>query len=778
MATYDYTQRHKAQDGSYDTLLPLTRAGQVLVGTDGKRLDAELGDMDNRINDVLSDMNSLSRFKGYVETIAELEGIPNPTENCYAWVVEHIAPDTGPTVWTYTDGQWVNSHVPVPDQATPASNATPLMDGDGDAGISEEFSRGDHRHPSDTGRAPTNHASADETYGKASESTFGHVKLSDTLDHSEETTGVAVSPKAVKDSVYTKEEVYAKPEILSETTRELYGLSDAELPCTVLDALAFSAGYVWQKTIGSYTFDLGFVVARSLNASSVGTAVAITVYYADAFSIDPKTGSPVIVGDSALTTTLMIPAVVETLRGKYWVRTQDDWTNTAAIFYSPPDAAVEVVGGYLYIESQVLVITSPTKEKVPVFSPDIDAYPHDGHYAGDLYTFLGRYKDIVSLPKVQKTSPHFDRCRLSVGGQNLLDLTADRNVTAIWATPDKRKYVAYLGTNLYLLDITGRIIASIDTTQTIVNIVAIDNDFVIVYSNNNPSCLIYEFSDYGITRKMTGSIAQAFPTIFHSSFHNDEYMLILGLSSSTFYIYKYDKALNTLSSVYLWNLNSSHGPNSATLCPKGLLMFRNSNVGTSTAAYCSFYNPDTNIVSVISNLSGNHQSYAACSTDDGFYLLTFVGQIPTRTLYKYITTSGVPVLDYSVSLGALATAQTARPVALLLDGNRLYFSTTEFLDVETLEVVVLDDDDIMATFSPRITSAVTSPGSSSPYINSVFWGQAESGGNIPTATGLIFNQLRNISSEFSLKRYDFAPNSLAVFDPKIRYMTYIEEGLS
>ncbi|KAA6400861.1 MAG: hypothetical protein EZS28_003620 [Streblomastix strix] len=50
------------------------------------------------------------------------------------------------TVWMY-DQNWYNSGDIVPDQVTPANDATPLSDGTATAGISTEYSRGDHIHP-------------------------------------------------------------------------------------------------------------------------------------------------------------------------------------------------------------------------------------------------------------------------------------------------------------------------------------------------------------------------------------------------------------------------------------------------------------------------------------------------------------------------------------------------------------------------------------------------------------------------------------------------------
>ncbi|KAA6377934.1 MAG: hypothetical protein EZS28_026541, partial [Streblomastix strix] len=50
------------------------------------------------------------------------------------------------TVWMF-DADSYNSGDIVPDQVTPASDATPLSDGTATAGISTEYSRGDHVHP-------------------------------------------------------------------------------------------------------------------------------------------------------------------------------------------------------------------------------------------------------------------------------------------------------------------------------------------------------------------------------------------------------------------------------------------------------------------------------------------------------------------------------------------------------------------------------------------------------------------------------------------------------
>lgn len=103
------------------------------------------------IDDVAQDVHNLSRFKGYVLLISDLANIENVTENDFAWVAEFEAPDTGPTVWTYSEGEWANTHEPVPENASPLSDLTPLgTTTGGSPGTLEEAARGDHQHPKET----------------------------------------------------------------------------------------------------------------------------------------------------------------------------------------------------------------------------------------------------------------------------------------------------------------------------------------------------------------------------------------------------------------------------------------------------------------------------------------------------------------------------------------------------------------------------------------------------------------------------------------------------
>ncbi|MBR6541572.1 MAG: hypothetical protein IKT74_08615, partial [Bacteroidales bacterium] len=59
------------------------------------------------------------------------------------------------------------------------STITPNMDGTASAGTSDFVARADHTHPTDTTRAPVNHASTSTIYGVASKNDYGHVRVDD-----------------------------------------------------------------------------------------------------------------------------------------------------------------------------------------------------------------------------------------------------------------------------------------------------------------------------------------------------------------------------------------------------------------------------------------------------------------------------------------------------------------------------------------------------------------------------------------------------------------------
>ncbi|KAA6386324.1 MAG: hypothetical protein EZS28_018148 [Streblomastix strix] len=82
----------------------------------------------------------------FLGKIATLEQKVNVLQQTLGTATQDISAESG-TVWM-CDAEWYNSGDTVPDQVTPASNSTPLIDsGTGVAGTSTEYSRGDHKHP-------------------------------------------------------------------------------------------------------------------------------------------------------------------------------------------------------------------------------------------------------------------------------------------------------------------------------------------------------------------------------------------------------------------------------------------------------------------------------------------------------------------------------------------------------------------------------------------------------------------------------------------------------
>ena len=102
------------------------------------------------------------------------------------------------------------SNKPTIPAAVPKTTTTPKMDGTAAIGTETKYAAGDHVHPTDTSRAPNNHASTATTYGSGTSSNYGHVKLSDATDGTAAAAsgGTAATPKAVSDAL-TAAKAYA-----------------------------------------------------------------------------------------------------------------------------------------------------------------------------------------------------------------------------------------------------------------------------------------------------------------------------------------------------------------------------------------------------------------------------------------------------------------------------------------------------------------------------------------------------------------------------------------
>ena len=73
------------------------------------------------------------------------------------------------------------SHIATGATKNNPSSTNPLMDGTVSKGSEADYARGDHRHPTDTTRAPTNHAVSATTYGASSASNYGHSMATSTV---------------------------------------------------------------------------------------------------------------------------------------------------------------------------------------------------------------------------------------------------------------------------------------------------------------------------------------------------------------------------------------------------------------------------------------------------------------------------------------------------------------------------------------------------------------------------------------------------------------------
>lgn len=92
-------------------------------------------------------INEEAHFRGYLSTTAKIQAL-EATPNDFAYSAESN------TKWVYDDSNgWQDTGVAVPDQLTPASDTTPLINGTASVGEENAYARGDHRHPTDTTRA-------------------------------------------------------------------------------------------------------------------------------------------------------------------------------------------------------------------------------------------------------------------------------------------------------------------------------------------------------------------------------------------------------------------------------------------------------------------------------------------------------------------------------------------------------------------------------------------------------------------------------------------------
>lgn len=138
-------------DAIYDVMLDLVTYNEFVELEDYVR--PEISYLNDAVTILNTDVNGLmqqieyeAHFRGYLSTNAKIQSL-EATPNDFAYSAE------SGTVWVYDIGEgWKNTGEVVPDQLTPASNTTPLINGTASKGTENAYARGDHRHPTDTTR--------------------------------------------------------------------------------------------------------------------------------------------------------------------------------------------------------------------------------------------------------------------------------------------------------------------------------------------------------------------------------------------------------------------------------------------------------------------------------------------------------------------------------------------------------------------------------------------------------------------------------------------------
>lgn len=203
------------------------------------------------------------------------------------WAGSCVCNDKLEYVTGYQDTIGVQSELAVP----MASSTTPLMDGTAAVGSETTWAKGDHVHPTDTSRAPVSHASSSTTYGKGTNSDYGHVKLSDSTSSTTAASsgGTAATPKAVKDALDAAK-AYADAKVTGATAFQgTTDLADDAAPTAdhwrFADLDAYTKGWYWVvKTAGTYAnipCEVGDFIFCVENYDAEKHASGSTAWYSD-----------------------------------------------------------------------------------------------------------------------------------------------------------------------------------------------------------------------------------------------------------------------------------------------------------------------------------------------------------------------------------------------------------------------------------------------------------------------------------------------------------------
>ena len=111
-----------------------------------KYIDEQTEIIKSDIEGLQQQITEEAHFRGYLSSNEKIQAL-EATPNDFAYSAE------SGTKWIYDEQNgWQDSGIPVPDQLTPASETTPLINGVASVGKEESYARGDHRHPTDTTR--------------------------------------------------------------------------------------------------------------------------------------------------------------------------------------------------------------------------------------------------------------------------------------------------------------------------------------------------------------------------------------------------------------------------------------------------------------------------------------------------------------------------------------------------------------------------------------------------------------------------------------------------
>lgn len=158
------------------------------------QIEAHDAQQDNRLDIAEFDIDTLENVKQNITDNAlktDAKTIPASINEVYDQLEAHEASKSNPhnVTWAQINSAALNT-------------ANPLMDGVANPGTLTTVSRSDHIHPTDTSRAPVNHASASNMYGQATISEYGHVRVDSIIsDSSENPVQNKIIKKYVDDSI-------------------------------------------------------------------------------------------------------------------------------------------------------------------------------------------------------------------------------------------------------------------------------------------------------------------------------------------------------------------------------------------------------------------------------------------------------------------------------------------------------------------------------------------------------------------------------------------------